>query len=141
MVRAAARRHTRHGRHFRCERARRGRNSASVPCFGVLRGRGAWQDHGKPRGRPVPTLLRRRRLLKYAGVHGGIPGFERSDMEKGMCFGALGVAGLMFLLFLVDLLIGKPFGGGDAFLMVDIFGILASIAVGYLGFNALRDLR
>jgi hypothetical protein len=62
-------------------------------------------------------------------------------MEKGMCYGALGVAGLMFLLFLLDLIIGKPFGGSDAFLMVDIFGLLASVAVGYLGFNALKDVR
>lgn len=62
-------------------------------------------------------------------------------MEKGMCYGALGVAGLMFLLFLLDLIIGKPFGGGDAFMMVDIFGLLASLATGYLGFNALRDLK
>jgi hypothetical protein len=47
----------------------------------------------------------------------------------------------MFLLFLLDLIIGKPFGGGDAFMMVDIFGLLASLATGYLGFNALRDLK
>jgi hypothetical protein len=45
-------------------------------------------------------------------------------MEKNMCYAALGVAGLMALLFLLDLVAGIPFGG-----------------VGYLGFNALRDLR
>ncbi len=61
-------------------------------------------------------------------------------MEKWMCYGALGVAGLMFLLFLLDLIIGIPFGG-SAFMMADIFGLLASVAVGYLGFNALRDLN
>lgn len=57
-----------------------------------------------------------------------------------MCYGALGVAGIMFLLFLLDLLMGIPFGGGP-FSTVDIVGLLASVAVGYLGFNAMRDLR
>jgi hypothetical protein len=61
-------------------------------------------------------------------------------MEKWMCYGALGVAGLMFLLFLLDLIIGIPFGGSP-FMMVDIFGLLASLAVGYLGYNSMRDLR
>lgn len=62
-------------------------------------------------------------------------------MERWMCYAALGVAGLMFLLFLLDLLIGIPFGGTSAFLLVDIFGLIASLIVAYLGFNALRDLR
>ncbi|CAN5165709.1 hypothetical protein BH11PLA2_BH11PLA2_43080 [soil metagenome] len=62
-------------------------------------------------------------------------------MEKGMCYGALAVAGLMAILFLLDLLIGKPFGGGEAFMMVDIFGLLAALCVGYIGYNALRDQR
>lgn len=61
-------------------------------------------------------------------------------MEKWMCYGALGVAGLMFLLFLLDLIIGIPFGG-SAFMMADIFGLLTAIAVGYLAFNALRDIK
>lgn len=61
-------------------------------------------------------------------------------MEKWMCYGALGVAGLMFLLFLLDLIVGIPFGG-SAFMMADIFGLLTAIAVGYLAFNALRDIR
>jgi hypothetical protein len=61
-------------------------------------------------------------------------------MEKYMCYGALGVAGLFMLLFLLDLIIGVPFGGGP-FIVGDIFGILASALVGYLGFNALRDVK
>ncbi len=61
-------------------------------------------------------------------------------MEKWMCLGALGVAGLMFLLFLLDLIIEIPFGGGP-FLLVDIFGLICSGVVGYMGFNALRDLK
>ena len=35
-----------------------------------------------------------------------------SGMEKYLCYGALAVAGLMGLLFLLDLAAGVPFGGG-----------------------------
>ncbi|MGL6076151.1 MAG: hypothetical protein ACRC8S_18485 [Fimbriiglobus sp.] len=65
-------------------------------------------------------------------------------MEKYMCYGALGVAGLMGLLFLVDLVAGFPFGGGingGPFMLPDIFGILASGVVGYLGFLAMKELK
>ncbi|MFO0851438.1 MAG: hypothetical protein U0871_23200 [Gemmataceae bacterium] len=64
-------------------------------------------------------------------------------MEKYMCYGALGVAAVMFLLFLLDFVVGIPFGGGlsGPFLLTDIFGMIASGVVGYLGFNALRDLK
>lgn len=61
-------------------------------------------------------------------------------MEKWLCYIALGVAGLMGLLFILDIATGMPFGGSD-FMLVDIFGLLASALVGYLGFNAMRDLR
>jgi len=61
-------------------------------------------------------------------------------MERYMCYSALGVAGVMALLFLLDLILGFPFGGSP-FMLVDIFGLLASGIVGYLGFNAMRDLR
>jgi hypothetical protein len=65
---------------------------------------------------------------------------ERSEMEKYMCYGALGVAGLFFLLSLLDLIIAYPFGRG-AFLVGDIFMLIISGMVGYLGYNALRDLK
>jgi hypothetical protein len=61
-------------------------------------------------------------------------------MEKYMCYGALGVAVLMFLLFLLDLVAGFPFGGGS-FMMADIFGLLASAVVAYLAYNASRDIK
>jgi hypothetical protein len=61
-------------------------------------------------------------------------------MEKGLTYGALGVAALMLLLFLLDLVAGFPFGGGS-FTTVDIFGILAALIVGYLAWNASRDLK
>lgn len=61
-------------------------------------------------------------------------------MNKALCYGALGVGALMLLVFLLDLAIGAPFGGGP-FKTVDIFGLLASAVVIYLGFNALRDVK
>ncbi len=61
-------------------------------------------------------------------------------MEKWMCYAALGIAALMLLLSILDIATGMPFGG-EPFMLVDIFLILASAIVGYLGFNAMRDLR
>lgn len=62
-------------------------------------------------------------------------------MEKNLCYGALGVAAVMFLMFLLDLIVGLPFGGGSAFMLADILGLLASGVVAYLGFNALKDVK
>jgi hypothetical protein len=61
-------------------------------------------------------------------------------MEKAMCFGALGVGALMMLIFLLDIVAKFPFGGGD-FVVGDVFGLLASGIVVYLGWNASRDLK
>jgi len=60
-------------------------------------------------------------------------------MEKWLCWGSIGVAGLMLLLFLLDILLSFPFGGLSV--TVDVFGILASALVLFLGWDALRDLR
>ena len=76
----------------------------------------------------------------------GVSGSPRSaghgwavSMEKYLCWGAIGVAGLMLLLFLLDIIFSFPFGGLSA--AVDVFGILASGLVLFLGWDALRDLR
>jgi hypothetical protein len=61
-------------------------------------------------------------------------------MEKKMCIGALVVAGVMLLLFLLDLFAGFPFGGGS-FVTIDVIGILAAGILGYLAFSAYRDVR
>jgi hypothetical protein len=60
-------------------------------------------------------------------------------MEKWLCWSSMGVAGLLILLFLLDLFVKVPFGGIST--TVDIFSILASSLVLYLAYDASRDLR
>jgi hypothetical protein len=61
------------------------------------------------------------------------------SMEKWLCWGSMGVAGLLLLLFLLDLILQIPFSGISS--TVDVFGILASGLVLYLAWDAFRDLR
>jgi hypothetical protein len=60
-------------------------------------------------------------------------------MEKWLCWGSMGVAGLMLLLFVLDLAFTVPFGGISK--TVDILSIICSTLVLYLGWDASRDLR
>jgi hypothetical protein len=60
-------------------------------------------------------------------------------MDKWLCWGSMGVAGLLLLLFLLDMFLGLPFGGISK--VVDVFGLLASGVVLYLAWDASRDLR
>ena len=61
-------------------------------------------------------------------------------MAKYLCYGALAVGALLALLFILDLVAGAPFGGGD-FATGDVFGFLASLIVVYMAYNASRDLK
>ncbi len=61
-------------------------------------------------------------------------------MEKILCYGSLGVALLMLLVFLLDLIMAMPFGGGP-FSTVDVLGLMASGIVVYLAWNASKDLK
>ena len=61
------------------------------------------------------------------------------EMEKWLCWASLGVAGLMLLLFLLDLFLSVPFGGISK--VVDVFSILAAGVLLYLSWDALKDLR
>ena len=60
-------------------------------------------------------------------------------MDKWLCWGSMGVSGLLLLLFLLDLFVSIPFGGISK--VVDVFGILASRIVLFLAIDAFRDLR
>jgi len=62
-----------------------------------------------------------------------------STMDKWLCWGSMGVSGLLLLLFLLDLFLSMPFGGISK--VVDVFGILASGIVLFLAIDAFRDLR
>ena len=59
-------------------------------------------------------------------------------MEKWMCWASMGVAGLLLLLFLLDIFLGVPFNAGW---FVDGAGILACGVVLFLAYDAFRDLR
>jgi hypothetical protein len=86
--------------------------------------------HGRGRIRSGSTLVGR--VLTMQAVKG-------RSMEKRLCYGAMGVSGFLLLLFLLDLVLGFPFGQINTF--VDIVGILASALVLYLAYDAFRDLR
>ncbi len=60
-------------------------------------------------------------------------------MEKWLCWGSMGVAGFLLLLFVLDLVTGFPFGGVSP--TVDIFSLIASAIVLYLAWDASRDLQ
>jgi hypothetical protein len=61
-------------------------------------------------------------------------------MEKKLCIASLSVAGVLLLLFVLDLFTGIPFGGPQAFMLIDIVGAMAGGILLYLSWNALRDL-
>lgn len=60
------------------------------------------------------------------------------SMEKWFCWGSMGVAGLLLLLFLLDAILSIPFGGISV--AVDIIGVVCCAILLYLGWNAYRDL-
>jgi hypothetical protein len=68
-----------------------------------------------------------------------VPAMKGMAMDKKMCIGALAVAGIMLVIFLLDCIVSFPFGLGPS--VINIFGILASGIVGYLAIHALRELR
>jgi len=60
-------------------------------------------------------------------------------MEKWLCWGSMGVAGFLLLLFLLDLLFSVPFYGVSK--AVDFFGLVACGLVLYLAYDASRDFK
>lgn len=60
-------------------------------------------------------------------------------MEKWLCWGAMGTAGGLLLLFLLDMFLDIPFGGLST--VVNVLGIMSCGLVGYLGWDAFKDLR
>ena len=60
-------------------------------------------------------------------------------MEKWLCWGSLGVSGILLLLFLLDMLVSFPFGGMGW--TVNIIGILACGLVGWLAWESFTEIR
>jgi hypothetical protein len=63
------------------------------------------------------------------------------SMEKWFCWGAMGSAGVVLLLFVLDVIVDWPFQLRSIGLSVDILGILCCALLLYLGWNAYRDIR
>jgi hypothetical protein len=61
-----------------------------------------------------------------------------SSMEKWLCWASLSISGLALIGFLLDLILGIPYGGLSK--PVDVIGILASGILAYLSWDALMDL-
>ena len=61
-------------------------------------------------------------------------------MAKAMSIAGMAIAGLIALLFGLDLVLGIPFGGQGGPL-VDIGFVICGGVLAYLGWNAYRDAR
>ncbi len=61
-------------------------------------------------------------------------------MEKWLCWSSMGVAGVILLMFGLDLVLNVPFGKGIGG-AVDVIMVLSAALLGYLSWNAARDLR
>lgn len=68
-------------------------------------------------------------------------------MEKWMCLGSMAVAGILALIFILDMAIGWPFsastppGESSPFTVPDVLALFGCLVVGYMGFNAYREVR
>lgn len=60
-------------------------------------------------------------------------------MSKAMTILGMVVAGLVGLAFLLDLAVGIPFDGANW--VMDVGALLAAAILGYLSWDALRDVR
>jgi hypothetical protein len=81
---------------------------------------------------PSPGIPRRHRI-------GRMQAWKGLSMEKWLCWGAMGVAGVVGLIFLLDLFLKIPLGGVSK--PIDVIGLLACAIVGYLGWDAWQDIK
>jgi hypothetical protein len=58
-------------------------------------------------------------------------------MQRALAIAGLVVAGLIALLFAVDLIAGIPFGGKS--MLMDVGTIVAALVLGYMSWNTLRE--
>lgn len=60
-------------------------------------------------------------------------------MAKAMSIAGMAIAGLIAVLFGLDLVLGIPFGGQSP--LADVTFVICGGILGYLGWNAYRDAR
>ncbi len=60
-------------------------------------------------------------------------------MEKWLCWGSLGISGILLIFFLLDMILSIPFGGIGV--VVDIIGMIGCGMVGYISWDAFQDIR
>ena len=61
-----------------------------------------------------------------------------SGLSQNVVYVSLGIAGLMAIASLLDLIMGVPFGGQTLF---DILFLISAGITGYLGFDCIKDAR
>jgi hypothetical protein len=60
-------------------------------------------------------------------------------MPKALTISAMVVAGLLFLLFGLDLAIGIPFGKAST--MMDVGVLVSAAMLGYMGWSVYREIK
>ena len=60
-----------------------------------------------------------------------------SKLSKNMVFGSFGIAGFVAILALLDIVLQVPFAGS---MVMDILFIISAGIVGYLGWDAYKDM-
>ena len=60
-------------------------------------------------------------------------------MAKWLCWGSLGISGILLIIFALDMFTDIPFGGIGA--IVNVIGILGCGLVGYLAWDTFREIR
>ena len=60
-------------------------------------------------------------------------------MPKALTIFGMVVAGLLGVAFLLDMIVGIPFGGAQ--FKMDIGGLIAAAILGYIGFETFREQK
>ena len=60
-----------------------------------------------------------------------------ANLSKNMIFASFGVAGFVAILALLDIILGVPFAGS---MVMDILFLLSAGIVGYLGWDAYKEM-
>ena len=63
------------------------------------------------------------------------------DLPKRLALATMWISGFVALLALMDLIIKVPFSGTELSQPMDIMFLIAAAIVGYLGWDAFRELR